>query len=144
MFDEEIQKEPFVFRPCGKYEITLRQLFDLVHASTEILQISIVSDYLASQDMPKGAKIIPNVLSNNVFGKAIYRTGNRDSEEAKRILKYYGDCPCWNLVSRIHSTCGIGVVPVLEVHVHFRDIRASFIQERKDIQKANRKRRKND
>lgn len=144
MFDKEIQKEPFVFRPCKKYEITLRQLFDLVHGWTEILQIDVVSDCYASQDMPKGAKIIPDVLSRDVFGRAINRMGNRDSGEAKRILKYYGDCPCWNLVSRIHSTCGISVVPVLEVHVHFRDIRASFIQERKDIQKANKERRKNE
>lgn len=142
MFDEEIQKEPFVFRPCEKYEITLRQLFELVHSYTEILQISIVSDFYSLQDMPKGAKIIPDVLSNNVFGRTINRTGYRDSEEAKRILKYYGDCPCWNLVSNIRLTCEGCAVPVLEAHVHFRDIRASFIQERKDIQKANKERRK--
>lgn len=138
--DREIQKEPFKFRPCGEDEVTLKQIIKVAHGYTEILQIDIVRDWVSESDMPKGCKQIPNKLSENVFGTSPQRVitgghGNPRSEEVKRIIKYYGDCPCWNLVTRIHNTDWLGVVPVLEVHIHFSDIRASFIQERQDIQK---------
>ena len=138
--DREIQEEPFKFRPCREHEVTLKQIIKLTHGYTEILQIYIVRDWVSESDMPKGCKQIPNKLSENVFGTSPQRVvsgghGSLQSEEVKRILKYYGGCPCWNLVTRIHDTDWIGVVPVLEVHIHFSDIRASFIQERQDMQK---------
>ena len=66
----------------------------------------------------------------------------QESEEVKRILKYYGDCPCWNLCSNTKRLTWKGVVPVLEVHVNFRDLKQSFIQERKDIMNAKRRKKK--
>ena len=138
--DREIQQEPFKFRPCGEYEVTLKQIIQVTHGYTEILQIDIVRDWWSEEDLPKGCKQIPSKLSENVFGTSPQREGHGghgslQSEEVKRILKYYGDCPCWNLVTRIHNTDWLGVVPVLEVHIRFSDIRASFIQERQDMQK---------
>lgn len=140
--DRCIQTEPFVFRPCWDSEITLRQLIGVTHAYTSILMIVVVSDFASTQDMPKGCRTIPQYLSKNVFGTGMGRQpmgtehGNPTSDEVERILKYYGDCPCWNLTARPQYTDWIGVVPVLAVHVHFRDIRASYIAERNDIRRA--------
>ena len=129
-----VQKDPFIFRPCKKNEITLRQLINTCHYSTEILSIYIVQDYICTKDMPKGCKKIPQYLSQNVFMTNLGSFGSLKNDEVERILKYYGDCPCWNLVARFESY-HTGILPVLETHVYFRDIKASFIQEHKERRK---------
>ena len=141
-YEEPTQEKPFEFRPCGEYEVTIRDIIRVTHSYTEKLRISIVRDWVSEKDLPKGCKIIPKYLSENVFGTEFYEHGNPESEEVKRILKYYGDCPCWNLCSNTERLTWKGVVPVLEVHVHFRDLKQSFIQEKKDVMNAKRRKKK--
>ena len=108
------------------------------HCSTERLDICIVTgSVLATKDISKN--IIPRYLETDVFSDHGYNW--ESNEKVLRILKYYGDCPCWNLVSKLRGS-EKGVVPCLEVHIHFRDIKASFMQEREDIKKMKEKERR--
>lgn len=146
MTDKPIQMRPFVFRKCEDYEIKLRDVISVTHSYTELLQVKVVdNDWNARKDLPTGCKRVPEYLSNNVFKTMPQRVqgmnsghGHPNSDEVKRLLKYYGDCPCWNLCTRIQNTDWLGVVPVLIVHVSFRDIRASYIQEKMDIREGKR------
>ena len=94
--------------------------------------------------MPAGCKRIPEFLSDNVFGICdhngimIRESKNADVE---RILKYYGDCPCYNLVTH-YKTFGKLAIPVIIVHIHFSDIVESFIQEKKDQRRLKHENRK--
>ena len=126
---EYIQEIPNIFRDCNESEITLKKLIRLVHNSTEDLDIRIVSGGRATDGI--SPRIIPDYLETDVYGDYKYCEEN---PKVQRILRYYGGCPCWNLVAKLKRD-GKGVYPCLEVHIHFRDIRASWLQEREDKKK---------
>lgn len=140
--DYFIQTNPNEFRPCGEHEITIRQLISFVHCYTEILKIYIVRDYSSCKDLPKGCKNIPRLLSDNVYQTGYYTHGDPKCKEVERLLKYYGDCPCWNLAAEIVPVNYKFNTPIIVAHVQFRDLKAAYIQERKDIMKERRKTRK--
>ena len=135
-----IQEYPNVFRDCHESEITLKKLIRLVHGSTEELDISIVrGSYKATEGVNE--RTIPNYLVEDVFDEYGFDFDN--NPKIQRILKYYGDCPCWNMVAKWKNTyTGKGLYPCLEVHIHFRDIRAAWIQEQEDIKKEKARQRR--
>lgn len=129
---EPIQEDPEVFRSCKQHEITIKQLLLFVHGSTEDLDIAIVKGSLRATE-GINTRRIPDYLETDVFNiHGIHEYDFGDNPKEERLLHYYGDCPCWNLAAKFKSD-GHGVYPCLEVHVHFRDLRAAWLKEQEDI-----------
>ena len=106
-------------RELSEYEITLRQLFKIVHVFTEKIAIDIIG-------APKGCQ----VLTWDAWG------------EKERMEKYYHDIPLWNITAELekgyhyHSE---GYMPIIVARCYYKDIEPLLEWEKADIKKAKRK-----
>lgn len=138
-------------RKCKEYEITVEMLLNLVHTYTTRIIISVVMGD-AWRSFPETKRMHDFKLTNDRFGYISKARTAKDHEESEkerdRLLKYYGDCPVWNLTTSLsYDWQNSTYVPAIEVHCHYRDIRDGWLAERAEIKREKqreyyRKRRK--
>ena len=137
----------------SKYDISIEKLMNVVHSHTDPIRIQVVmGDAWMTCEEAKKMKDFTLV--------ECFRGDNWDEEDKKtgeRLLKYYKDCPVWNLtvwvdIEMVNSTYhpsrkGHGMLMGIEARCHYKDIRNGWLAEQADIkrekQRAYRERRKN-
>lgn len=119
-------------------DFTIKQFLNSIHRYTERVDIVIVNDLYGAGNKYRR---VPETLSEDVF-----KGNDYGEKEEKRLLKYYGDVPVWNVCARIVNVCdchnfrhnGMPYVPAIIGHVHFSDIKDGWEKEKTD--NARRKR----
>ncbi len=117
-------------RECSKYEITVENLLNVIHCSTEKIKIYVISDFEMIND-----KWREHYITEDFSGS---------QEEIDRVLKYYGDVPVWNIHIE-HDDCpiygkkGKFVVASIVANCHYADAREGLLREKDDIRKAKRR-----
>lgn len=108
-------------RECDDYEITISKLLNVVHRSTELIKIRVVSDAAMFED-----KMHEFYITNNF---------SENQEEIDRVLKYYGDVPVWNIHINFEPTMnypkkGRGVMAAIVANCHYKDAREGYLREK--------------
>lgn len=128
-------------RKCNEYEMTISKLLNVVHSSTVLIKIRVISDAAMFED-----KMHEFYLTSNFLGSR---------EEIDRVLKYYSDVPVWNIYvdyvdfenTLNYPQKGWNVMAVIVANCHYSDIREGLLREKEDIRKEKcreyRQRRKN-
>ncbi len=115
-----------------EYSITIEKLMKVVHNYTDPIRIKVImADAWMTCDEAKHMRDFELV---NCF-----RGGYEDKTTEERLLKYYKDCPVWNLTVWIDGeyttsrgrtlSCGI------EARCHYKDIREGWLAEQADIRR---------
>lgn len=115
-------------------DLTIENLLSVVHSYTDPIRIKvIIGDAWITCDEAKH-------MSNFYLTKC-YR--NVDRDETERLLKYYKDCPVWNLVVWVDgpssSPNGRQFVCGIEAHCHYKYIREGWLAEMSDRRRARRR-----
>ena len=129
-------------RECGKDEITVEKLMDIVHNYTDPIRICVVMGdaWLTCEE----AKRMHDFVLTE-------RYSYRDQKEKERLLKYYRDVPVWNLTvwmdcAPFSSEYGRPFFAGIEARCHYKDMREGWLAERADRERerkrAYRKRKK--
>lgn len=128
-------------RECGKYEITIEKLLDIVHNYTDPIRITVVmrDAWMTCEEAKR--------MRNFTLTKCYRYT---DKEETERLLKYYKDVPVWNLCVWVDGTesndKGRAMYMGIEAHCNYKDIREGWLAEqadkRRERQREYRRRKK--
>lgn len=137
-------------KPCT---IQLWQLMRCVHIYTERLRIDVVigDAWLEEKNEGKRRRLHDFVLTEDAFIDYKHGVPYDSSKEIERLLRYYADAPCLNVVANFKTIQSWqmkdgfrgrdAVTPIIVARVHYRDIREGYLREREDIRKEkNRKR----
>ena len=121
----------------SKYQITIEKLINVVHCYTDPIRIYVVmGDAWLTCDEAKHMRDF--VLVKCLRDK--YGDANKDVE---RLLKYYKDCPVWNLTvwcdGPYTSKNGRAFYTGIEAKCHYKDIREGYLAEKADIQREKRR-----
>ncbi len=122
----------------GYYEITIEKLLAVVHSYTDPIRIHVVMG---------NARFTCEEAKNmrDFYLTKCYRDSWEDKEkkEKERLLKYYKDCPVWNLTvwtdGPYSSASGRQFFCGIEAQCHYKDIREGWLAERNDIKREKRR-----
>lgn len=123
----------------GEYEITIEKLFNVVHSYTDPIRIKVImGDAWLTCEETKRMRDFE--LIHCYRGE---HTCEEDKRTYERIMKYYKDCPVWNLtvwIDREYSsprgrTLSMGI----EARCHYKDIREGWLAEKNDIRREKRR-----
>lgn len=120
-------------RKCTENEITVKTLLNVVHTYTTRVKIHVVMGD-AWLECPEAKRMKDFELTNDQYG---YISGYSDEAkiEKERLLKYYGDCPVWNLSTFLsYDWQKHSYVSGIYAHCCYRDIRNGYLVEKQDIQ----------
>lgn len=122
----------------GYYEITVEKLLAVVHTYTDPIRIHVVMGdaWLTCEEA--------KYMRDFNLVKCYRNSGDdEDTKEKERLLRYYKDCPVWNLVvwadGPYSSPRGRQFLCGIEAHCHYKDIREGWLAEREDIKRAKRR-----
>lgn len=121
-------------RECGKYEITIEKLIDVVHNYTDPIRIEVIMGdaWMTCEEARR--------MRNFILTKSY---SYRDKAEEDRLLKYYKDVPVWNLTvwtdGPESSPKGRAFHCGIQAECHYKDIREGWLAERADIRRAKRR-----
>lgn len=128
-------------RECGKHEITVEKLIDIVHNYTDPIRIRVVmgNAWLTCEE---AKRMHDFVLTDNL--------SYLNKKECERILKYYKDVPVWNLTvwtdGPVRTEKGRTFYAGIEARCDYKDMREGWLAERADRdrerKRAYRKRKK--
>lgn len=131
-------------RECGKYEITVEKLLDIVHSYTDPIRIEVIMGgaWMTCDEARH--------MRNFYLTKCFSSQNKADTAEKERLLKYYKDVPVWNLTvwqdGPYSSTSGRAFYCGIEAHCHYVDMREGWLAERaerrKEKQREYRKRKR--
>ena len=110
--------------------ITVEELISVVHRYTDPIRITVVMGD-ARFNYPE-AKRMHNFELVHCF--------RGDTQEEERLLKYYKNCPVWNLTvwgdGFFNSEKGKQLLFGIEAHCYYKDIREGYLAEKADLKKA--------
>lgn len=110
--------------------ITVEELISVVHRYTDPIRITVVMED-AWLNYPE-AKGMRNFELVHCF--------RGDTQEEERLLKYYKNCPVWNLTVRgdgfFYSDKGKQLLFGIEARCYYKDIREGYLAEKADLKKA--------
>lgn len=110
--------------------ITVEELISVVHRYTDPIRITVVMGD-ARFNYPE-AKRMRNFELVHCF--------RGDTQEEERLLKYYKNCPVWNLTvwgdGFFNSEKGKQLLFGIEARCYYKDIREGYLAEKADLKKA--------
>lgn len=110
--------------------ITVEELISVVHKYTDPIRITVVMED-AWLTYPE-AKRMRNFELVHCF--------SGDMQEEERLLKYYKNCPVWNLTvwgdGFFYSDNGKQLLFGIEARCYYKDIREGYLAEKADLEKA--------
>lgn len=110
--------------------ITVEELISVVHRYTDPIRITVVMED-AWLNYPE-AKGMHNFELVHCF--------RGDTQEEERLLKYYKNCPVWNLTvwgdGFFSSEKGKQLLFGIEARCYYKDIREGYLAEKADLKKA--------
>ena len=125
-------------RPCGKYEITIEKLLDIVHTYTDPVRIEVIMG--DAWRTCEEAKHMKDFLLTK-------KCGAHDRAEQVRLLKYYKDVPVWNLSVWLETSLAgderRAVYTGIAVRCHYQDMREGWLAEKADRAKERKRVRVN-
>lgn len=122
----------------GYHEITVEKLLAVVHSYTDPICIHVViGDAWMTCDEAKHMR--------DFYLVKCYRDSwdDKDKKEKERLIKYYKDCPVWNLTvwsdGPYSSPFGRQFLCGIQAQCHYKDIREGWLAEQADIKRAKRR-----
>ena len=118
-------------RECGKHEITIEKLIDVVHSYTDPIRIKVImGDAFLTCEEARGTRRLHDfylIISLREY------TENGD-EQIERLLKYYKDVPVWNMTAWHDVDCR-EIRYGIEAKCYYKDIREGYLAEKADLKR---------
>ena len=118
-------------RECGKHEITIEKLIDIVHSYTDPIRIKVImGDAFLTCEEARGTRKLHDFY---LIESLREHTENGD-EQIDRLLKYYKDVPVWNITAWHDVDCR-EIRYGIEARCYYKDIREGYLAERADLKR---------